>query len=138
MILNTKKIALGLLSMLLINTYFGAKAQSNLDSISPDRSVTFTTNTTYPWIASQTNNKWVARSGNQSVSSSQSSMYATVIVPQGADGNLCFTYRVSSQASYDALYVTIDGMAIDGFGTGKSGTIPETEVVTALSPAGTT
>lgn len=134
MILNTKKIALGLLSMLLINTYFGAKAQSNLDSISPDRSVTFTTNTTYPWIASQTNNKWVARSGNQSVSSSQSSMYATVIVPQGADGNLCFTYRVSSQASYDALYVTIDGVAIDGFGTGKSGTIPETEVVTALSP----
>lgn len=120
--------------MLLINTFFAVQAQNNLDSISPDHSVTFTTMSPYGWTASRVNNKWVATSGNRLVHSSQSSMYATVVVPQGADGNLSFTYRVSSQASYDALYVTVDGLAIDGFSTGKSGTIAETDVVVPLTP----
>ncbi len=120
--------------MLILNTFFAVQAQNNLDSISPDHSVTFTTMNPYGWTATQTNNKWVASSGNRGIPSSMSSMYATVIVPQGAEGSISFTYRVSSQASYDAFYVTVDGVAVDGFTTGKSGTIPETDVVVSLTP----
>lgn len=133
---NTKKIALGFLSMLLISTYFGATAQNSLDSISPDRSVQFI-NTPYshPWTASYTGGKWVAKSGNGNQHSTTASMSATVVVPQTAiDGDLCFKYRVSSQSGYDMFYVLLDGIAIDGFASGKSGTIPETEVVVPLTP----
>ncbi|MBR5029096.1 MAG: hypothetical protein IKX51_07745, partial [Bacteroidales bacterium] len=79
MILKNKKMALGLLSMLLINSFFGVKAQGNLDSISPNRSVTFTTTSQYPWTATRTNGKWIAKSGNHNVNSSVSSIYATVV-----------------------------------------------------------
>jgi len=120
--------------MLILNTFFAVQAQNNLDSISPNRSVTFTSTNPYAWTASQVNGKWVAQSGNRNVASSTSSMQSTVLVPQGADGSLCFTYRVSSQASYDLLYVTVDGISIPEFSTGKGGTIPETDVVYALTP----
>ena len=131
---KNKKMVLSLLSMLILNTFFAVQAQNNLDSISPDHSVSFTTMNPYGWTATRTNNKWVASSGNRGVHSTSSSMYATVVVPQGADGSISFTYRVSSQASYDAFYVTVDGVAIPGFNTGKSGTISETDVVYALTP----
>ena len=134
MILKNKKMALGLLSMLLINSFFGVKAQGNLDSISPNRSVTFTTTSQYPWTATRTNGKWIAKSGNHNVNSSVSSIYATVVVPSNAvDADLCFTYRVSSQASYDKLWVYVDGIAIDGFSTGQSGTVAETFVTVPLT-----
>lgn len=134
MYLKNKKILSGLLSVLLLGAFYNAKAQGTLDSISPDGSVTFTTSAQYPWTVSRSNNKWVAKAGNTRVNSSTSSLYATVVVPQGSvDGTLTFTYRVSSQASYDILYIYVDNVPIDGFSSGKSGTVPETEVDVPLS-----
>lgn len=109
------------LAVMLFNSIGMAQSSAELDSVSPDRSVHFTTENTYPWTASFTNDGWVAKSGNRNIHNSTSSMYATVIVPSGADADFSFEYKISSQASYDALYVMVDGMALPEFTAGVSG-----------------
>lgn len=115
------KIVSCFLAVILMNSIGMAQSSAYLDSVSPDRSVHFTTENTYPWTASFTNDGWVAKSGNRNIHNSTSSMYATVIVPSGADADFSFEYKISSQASYDALYVMVDGMALPEFTAGVSG-----------------
>ena len=117
------RFVLCFLAVMLVNTIVFAQSSADLDSISPDRSVSFTTSSaTYPWTASFTNNEWIAKCGNTSVANSTSSLYATVVIPAGADGDLSFEYKVSSESGYDKLFVLVDGLALSDFTTGVSGT----------------